>query len=152
MFSKIENEWSDGLQNGSRRPRLFVITPTGAVTKFVGAAISGALVVTNERYKKNGKWSETIYQIKTAPDAAMVECVEGLHQKPFDAYDSWSAVVAGFERVAQRTVDPGSLRAAVEAVYPKSMVRLDEREAALAALELGFSSRSRARPSGRGGE
>jgi hypothetical protein len=132
MFKRVDGEWVDGLQSGSRRPRLLVAAPDGTVTRFAGESIPGALAVMSERFRKNGKWSSTTYRFALADGAALVECVQGLHQQPFDEYDSWSAVVAGFERVAQRTVDPGSLRAAVEPVYPKSMVRIDEREAALA--------------------
>jgi hypothetical protein len=134
MFTRFENEWCDGRQNGGRRPRLLAISPSGEVVRFFGEHIPGVVAVVCSAYHRNGKWSETIYGLRTAPGAVIVETLERLHQRPFDAYESWAAVVSDCERVAGRSVDPASLRAVIEAEYPGSIERLDGREAALATV------------------
>lgn len=132
MFTRIENEWADGRQHGDRLPELFAISPSGEVVRFTGEHIPGVVAVVCSACHRNGKWSETIYGLRAAPGAVLVQTLERLHQRPFDAYESWAAVRDDCERVAGRSVDPVTLRAAIVAEYPRAMERLDGREAALA--------------------
>ena len=55
-------EYNDGLQSRGRTPRLYLLKGSKFV-KFAGQSIDGYCSVITEKYQKNGKWSNTTYQI-----------------------------------------------------------------------------------------
>ena len=84
-------EYNDGLQNGGRRPRLY-LAKGGEVKKFAGENIPGYCAIVTAKYEKNGKWSNTTYQLELAPGVRPLYFLSPLHGTWGDNLGSWGEV------------------------------------------------------------
>ena len=75
-----EITWSSEMRNRSRTPQLLVLSE-GKLEVFQGKSIPGKVVVTGSHYKKNGKWSGTIYQLVAGKDTILID-----YCRPFDGW------------------------------------------------------------------
>lgn len=118
-------EFNDGLCPGGRRPRLYLIV--GAVAhKFTGSAIAGVCAIAGESFHKNGKWSNTTYQLELAPGVRPIQMLSPLHGTWGSQYPTWHELAAHLGlplQVAQEIV---------RAEYASTATRLDEMEAFMA--------------------
>lgn len=80
--------YSDGLRNGSRNPRLYLVRE-GEATKFDGQTIPNVCLVVSKCYEKNGKWSNTTYQLSAPDDVAVVFMLSPLHGRYGDDFTGW---------------------------------------------------------------
>lgn len=128
--------WDDSLLDGGRRPRLMVIDPTGAVTRFVGESIPGAASVLGGEYRKAGKWSHTVWRLRFAPGATGLILTSPLHGLVFDGLDGWGAVEAEVSAaIGGHLVDWTAFRALVASQWPAVATRLTANDASIEAAE-----------------
>jgi len=84
-------EYNDGLLPAGRRPRLY-LAKGGEVRKFTGENIPGFCAIAASRYRKNGKWSNTTYQLDLAPGIRALHFVSPMHGTWGDNIGSWGEV------------------------------------------------------------
>jgi len=113
--------YNDGLESGSRRPRLY-LTKAGKAVKFLGENIEGYCVIASSQYKKNGKWSNTTYQLELAPGVKPLSFLSPLHGTWGDNFTSWGEVAENLGLPIEVA------REVVGMEYPKTEERLDEVE------------------------
>lgn len=117
--------YNDGLCSGGRRPRLYLVK--GQVAhKFQGSPIVGVCAIAGESFEKNGKWSNTTYQIELADGVRPVHMLSPLHGTWGSQFPTWHECAARLElplEVAQSIV---------RTEYPSTAKRLDEMEAFMA--------------------
>lgn len=87
----MEYTFCDGLQHGSRTPRLYIVK-AGEITRFNGHHIKGLVAIQESKWNKNGKWSANTYHLELANGATPIEVIAPLHGEVwpencrFDAY------------------------------------------------------------------
>lgn len=120
--------YNDGLLPAGRRPRLY-LAKGGEVVKFTGANISGFCAIATSQYEKNGKWSNTTYQLELVPGVRPLYFVSPMHGIWGDNLGSWGEVAKNLGlpvNVAQTII---------RAEYKDTAERLDKLEAFALAVE-----------------
>ena len=84
-------EYNDGLCSAGRTPRLY-LAKGSEVKKFAGANISGFCAIATSRYEKNGKWSNTTYQLDLVPGVRPLYFLSPMHGTWGDDLGSWGEV------------------------------------------------------------
>ena len=70
--------YNDGLHNGSRRPTLWLVV-SGEIVKFEGNHIPGTVAIAQEKWSKNGKWSNTEYVLELGQNVTPCYLLAPLH-------------------------------------------------------------------------
>lgn len=83
--------YNDGLHNAGRTPRLY-LAKGGEVRKFTGENLPGWYAVVTAKYTKNGKWSNTQYQLDLAPGVRPLYFLSPMHGTWGDNLGSWGEV------------------------------------------------------------
>lgn len=84
--------YSDGLHNAGRTPRLY-LAKGGEIRKFTGEnLVLGWYAVVTAKYTKNGKWSNTRYQLDLAPGVRPLYFLSPMHGTWGDNLGSWGDV------------------------------------------------------------
>jgi len=120
--------YNDGLRPGGRRPRLY-LAKGGEVKKFLGENIPGYCAIVTAQYEKNGKWSNTTYQLDLAPGVRPLYFLSPMHGTWGDDLGSWGEVA----ETLGLPVDVA--QAIIRAEYPKTAERLDKLEDFALAVE-----------------
>ena len=132
--------WSDQMGSRSRRPWL-LLRVGDAIVPFRGQAIHGTIAIVRERYKKQGKWSHTTYELKTS---SLVDEVipgkdgweTGSFAEGIAAARKLDATPATWaEMAAALGVSIGAAQRFLRSWRPKAADKLDATEAEMAALE-----------------
>ena len=118
----MEYTYNDGLQSGSRRPRLFLVK-NGEFRKFSGEPIPGICAIEAQKYEKGGKWSNTTYHLLLAPGVRAVYMVSPLHGMWGDDLRSWGETLQELQGLPIEAV-----KRLVRAEYPSTAERLDKAE------------------------
>jgi len=84
-------KYNDGLCNAGRRPRLY-LAKGGEVVKFAGANIPEFCAIATSHYEKNGKWSNTTYQLDLVPGVRLLHFLSPMHGTWGDNLGSWGEV------------------------------------------------------------
>ena len=84
-------KYNDGLCSAGRTPRLY-LAKGSEVKKFAGANISGFCAIATSRYEKNGKWSNTTYQLDLVPGVRPLYFLSPMHGTWGDDLGSWGEV------------------------------------------------------------
>ena len=93
-------KWCDGLQHRGRTPSLF-LCKEGVWVKFAGKPISGQLAILSSKDEKNGKWSNTSYDLAISASAVAVELL-----RPWDGWGSTMVDIAqGFRILCGEGMD-----------------------------------------------
>ena len=124
---------NDGLCSGGRRPRLFFVRG-GTIAKFAGVSIPGLCTVLSTKYEKNGKWSNSAFQIRIAEGVAPIEVLSPLHGDFWGDCTSFASARSLFESKAS-PVSEEAFMSFLGAEYPRTFERLEAVEEALASLE-----------------
>ena len=120
--------YNNGLRSGSRTPRLILGNPEKGYWKFEGKNIPGIVVILSERYEKNGKWSNTTYNLEISDDVTVLEMLSPLHGLWGDKYTS-------FEEMSADTGIPVDIMKNIcKEEYPKTYERISASEALLGGL------------------
>lgn len=115
-------KYNNGLLNGSRTPRLY-LARGGEVQAFTGKNIPGFVAVVTAVYEKNGKWSNTTYELDLVPGVRPLYFASPLHGSWGDNLPSWGAVAEKLQLPVE--VAQGIIRCE----YPGTAKRLDALEA-----------------------
>jgi hypothetical protein len=84
-------EYNDGDKSAGRRPRLY-LAKGGKVVKFGGSNIPEFCAIATSEYKKNGKWSNTTYQLDLVPGVRPLFFLSPMHGTWGDSLGSWGEV------------------------------------------------------------
>jgi hypothetical protein len=123
----VEYQYNDGRCDGGRKPRLY-LAKGGQAIRFEGRNIDGFCAITREVFKKNGKWSNTTFDLLLAPGVRPLYFLSPLHGTWGDNLGSWA-------EVAQELGLPvEAAKAIVREEYPSTASRLDEVEKFVASL------------------
>ena len=130
-------EYNNGLQPRSRRVALVVVAPaeTGRIvfTWKDGEDLPGILLVVGSRYEKNGKWSNTTYQLELADGVKAVSISQSWEEGMFWPSLTWETL---FEEALLR-LDGGltdeEIERFIRSDFPKTATRLDEKAALVSA-------------------
>lgn len=114
-------KYNDGLLNGSRTPRLYLVRGDEA-KKFTGENIPGFTAIVTAVFDKNGKWSNTTYELDLAPGVRPLYFASPLHGTWGDNLPSWGAVAEKLQLPIE--VAQGIIRLE----YPGTAKRLDALE------------------------
>lgn len=82
---------NDGLCPAGRRPRLY-LAKGSEVRKFVNENIPGFCAIATSHYEKNGKWSNTTYQLELAVGVRPLYFLSPMHGTWGDDLGSWGEV------------------------------------------------------------
>lgn len=121
-------EYNDGLRPAGRTPRLY-LAKGGEIKKFEGENIPGYCAVTTAQYDKNGKWSNTAYQLDLVAGVRPLYFLSPMHGVWGDNIASWGMVA----ETLGLPVDVAKLLIRKE--YPKTGERLDKLEEFSLAME-----------------
>ncbi len=85
--------YNDGLHNAGRMPRLY-LAKGGEIRKFTGEenVVAGWYAVVTAKYTKNGKWSNTQYQLNLAPGVRPLHFISPMHGTWGNDLGSWGEV------------------------------------------------------------
>jgi len=83
--------FNDGRISVGRFPRLYLAKGNES-TKFTGSDLPGFCVITANKYTKNGKWSNTVYNLELAPGVRTLYFVSPMHGTWGDTMQSWGEV------------------------------------------------------------
>ncbi|BFT94992.1 MAG: hypothetical protein MNSN_01920 [Minisyncoccus archaeiphilus] len=114
-------EYNNGLQSGGRTPRLYLLKGSNFI-KFAGQSIEGYSSVITEKYQKNGKWSNTTYQLELFPGVRALEMLSPLHGIWGEWFLSWGDAC---ERLC---LPIESVQEIIRTEYPSTVRRLDKIE------------------------
>ena len=91
-------KWNDGMKNRERTPFLF-LNKSGKTVRFSGESIDGMIAIVNSDYTKNGKWSNTDYDLAVANDVDVFEMLE-----PFEGWgETFDSIRKGFKNIIGET-------------------------------------------------
>jgi len=130
-------EWSNGMLPRGRSPWLLLVKG-GKLQQFKGQSIPGLVAVTGDRYKRNGKWSATTYQLALAKDVRALSgangwetgsFLEGLSACVRKQLNTWADVAEALG------VSREEAEKFVRGYAEGTAATLDKRQADLAALE-----------------
>ncbi|MBI4356494.1 MAG: hypothetical protein HY559_01255 [Gammaproteobacteria bacterium] len=127
-------QYNDGLLNAGRTPKLFLVLSNGNIVKFQGENIPGILVVKSSKYQKNGKWSNTTYQLEIADGVGVWEATSQMHQGYWDAIASWEEAQAHVIAQGGHFVSVEEVKRVVLATWEKAAARFDTTAEALAKM------------------
>jgi hypothetical protein len=111
-------EWSDGLEAGGRRPRLYLVK-AGQATKFTGQNIPGLVALAAVERMEAGKWSHTTYRLLLAPGVEPLCFLSPLHGHWGQHFTSLG------EAAAHLRLPVEEARRIIAAEYPVTEARLD---------------------------
>lgn len=120
--------YNDGLLPAGRWPRLY-LAKGSEVVKFAGANIPGFCAIVTQSHEKNGKWSNTTYQLDLAPGVRPLHFVSPMHGTWGDNLGSWGEVA---EKLGLPVDVAQSL---IRAEYKRTAERLDKLEEFALAVE-----------------
>lgn len=124
--------YNDGLCNGNRTPKLWIVH-RGQIHRFDGSTISSVCAITSTAYQKNGKWSNTTYQLELADGAVGCVMLAPLHGQVWpmnDRMEAYKSFMAEFGV----TLSFDAFDAALLRDYPNSHARMVAGEKALESL------------------
>lgn len=125
--------FNDGMKRGSVTPRLYLVKGL-EFRKFEGSSIPGFCAVKTSNYQKNGKWSNTSYEIVLPPAVKAFHMCSPMHGIYGEKYGSWG------ELIAAEGVPYEVAKEIVSAEYPRTAHRLNEIEEFVMGLEEGVES------------
>jgi len=129
----MEMTYNDGLKPRSRRDCLFV-GHGETVAEFTGESIHGVVAVVGSNYEKNGKWSNTTYQLIFAKDAwYMISEQSWEERERFHGCRSVADVVELF-RAAGCAAKEQEIVKCLDTCMSVTMKRIRETEAAIASV------------------
>lgn len=117
----MKSTWNNGQGSRDRQSRCVLVTPDGNVHQFTGASIPGVCHAVELDYRKNGKWSNSTYQIEHAETTAVVQWSDDWDTGRVFPQPSWEA---GYFWLAERA--PMLTREGFEA-YIRAVSRPDSR-------------------------
>lgn len=120
--------YNDGLECAGRRPRLY-LAKGGEIKKFTGENIPGFCAIATSRYEKNGKWSNTTYQLDLVPGVRPLHFLSPMHGTWGDNLGSWGEVA----ETLGLPVDVA--QSLIRAEYKSTAERLDKLEEFALAVE-----------------
>ncbi len=125
-------KYNDGLLNAGRTPKLWIVH-RGQIHNFVGWAIDGVVAVTGTRYEKNGKWSNTTFQLELADGAVGCRMVAPMHGQTWPMNDRMEAYKSFMQEFGV-TLSFEVFDEALLCDYPNSHARMVAGEQALESL------------------
>lgn len=125
--------FNDGMRSGSVTPRLYLVKGL-EFRKFEGLSIPGFCAVKTSNYTKNGKWSNTSYEIVLPPAVKEFHMCSPMHGIYGERYGSWG------ELIAAEGIPYEVAKAIVETEYPRTAKRLNEIEEFVMGLEEGVGT------------
>lgn len=124
--------YNDGLLNAGRTPKLWIVH-RGQVYTFGGSTIPGVCAVTSTAYEKNGKWSNTTYQLELADGAVGCRMVAPMHGQTWPMNDRMEAYKSFMQEFGV-TLSFEVFDVALLRDYPNSHARMVAGEQALESL------------------
>lgn len=127
--------WNDGLGHRGRRVYLFLRKGEGeeaTLRQFGGRSIPRWCAVIEERFKKNGKWSNTTYRIALSSDVSAFSIREGWETGTFQE----ATGAASWEEAAEYLgTSIEEVKRFLRTVWPSAAERFDKVEEALDLLD-----------------
>jgi len=121
-------EYNNGLEPAGRTPRLY-LAKGGEVRKFMGQNIPDFCAVAASRYQKNGKWSNTTYQLDLAPGVRPLYFLSPMH-------GTWGDGIVSWGKLAESLGLPVDVaQSLIRAEYKRTAERLDKLEEFAMAVE-----------------
>jgi hypothetical protein len=133
MSANTNISYNNGLCHGGRTPKLWVVH-RGEVHLFGGESIHGVVAITSSTYQKNGKWSNTTYQLRLAEGAVGCRMIAPLHGQVWPENER----LAAYERFMGEfkvSLSFEAFDAALLRDYPISRARMVQAEAAVESLD-----------------
>ena len=121
-------DYNDKLESAGRSPRLY-LAKGGEIHKFTGENIPGFCAIVTSQYKKDGKWSNTTYQLDLVPGVRPLHFLSPMHGTWGDNLGSWGEVAEALRlpvEVAQSLI---------RSEYKETAERLDKLEEFALAIE-----------------
>ncbi|MDD3293026.1 MAG: hypothetical protein PHI45_02805 [Candidatus Pacebacteria bacterium] len=84
-------EYNDGSCSAGREPRLY-LAKGDKIARFNGRDIEGFCVIAKSRYEKNGKWSNTTYELEMVPGVRALYFLSPMHGVWGENLESWGEV------------------------------------------------------------
>jgi hypothetical protein len=125
-------EYNNGMLPGGRTPELWIVL-NGTIHIFAGEHILGVAAITSSRFEKNGKWSNTTYQLELAPTAVPCLLLADLHCRVWEE-NSRQTAYSRFCKKFGVSVPFEHFDATLATRFPGSYQRMLEAEAALASI------------------
>jgi hypothetical protein len=129
----IEWTWNDGLSARSRLSACLVVTADGEVHRFVGKDIPGTVKILNEKFEKNGKWSNTTYYCLSADGTAVISWKQDWENGLFWPQSSWQEAIE-WVRSQAPLASPASVERLIREEWPKAAQKFDENAAAFSQM------------------
>lgn len=135
----MEITYNDGLCNGGRTPKLWIVH-RGAVYLFTGSAVNGVVAILATEYEKCGKWSNTTYRLQLADGAVACTLLAPLHGQVWPENDRMEAYRRFKSEFGVMNLSFEAFDTALGRDYPKTRARMIEAEAAIESLDGDDSS------------
>ena len=129
--------WNDGRLSAGRTPTLWIVH-RGTIHTFSGDSICGVVAVTRTAYEKNGKWSNTTFDLALAEGATACNLSAPMHGRVWPENDRFTA----YERFCREfgvTVSLDAFDAALGRDFRMARDRMLEGEKALESLDANGS-------------
>lgn len=127
--------WNDGYCNGGRTPRLYFLKNENFY-RFSGHAIDGVCSCVEGHHTRNGKWSNSTYEITLPDSVGVLDLLPAIHNKQWQEMGTFEEVQAEIIRMSGQFVGLENVKAWIEKEYSQAYDRLKENEKVLSDMAL----------------
>lgn len=100
----------------------------GKIIPFNGHSIDKICEISSSKYKKNGKWSNTTYDLLIADNVGIFEYRRPMHNQSFFDIHCWDELLSFIINNTHTYVDMNELQLYIHTTFPKVGLRLDNIE------------------------
>lgn len=126
----MTSTFTNSLHPRNRRDFSLLIDEKGEVFPFEGKSIPGVCHAQEVGFSKNGKWSDTTWQVEHRPSTTFVVATPDWDTGRKWPEATWPALYARFQKWAPH-VKAAAIRSFIHATAPNAAARLDEAEKAV---------------------
>lgn len=123
----MKSTWNNGMGSRGRLPLALLVTGEGKIIKFDGVSIEGVCSAVVLKHEKNGRWSNTDYEILHHKTTSFVAWRQ---QYVYPGYSwkqkSWEDGKKWLEKMTGKSIDEHEFLEFIEREFEKTATRWDE--------------------------
>jgi hypothetical protein len=120
----IKSKWNNGVMGCDRLPIAVLVTADGQPYRFTGSSIPGVCNAVQTAFLKNGKWSNSTYELHHHAATAFVAWYEDWDTGEVWPQSSWEEAYR-FLATKAPTLKPGLFEAFVRQHWPRAASKFD---------------------------
>jgi hypothetical protein len=126
-------KWNNGMKSRSRMAHAAIVVADGTVHRFRGNSIPGVCAASTLSHEKNGKWSNSTFEVLMAPESAFVDWVDDWDTGREFPQKNWDEIHKFFSQVAP-WIKMEQVVEFVKSNFPVTANRMAELDSAIAGL------------------